>query len=483
MDQTPYKKRIKAWREDPVLFCREVIGVEPDEWQADALRAFGDPTKQRISLQACAGPGKTFALAVMGWNFLFCYAQTGHHPNGAATAINGDNLKNNLWKEFAVLYGRSPILQQYFSCNADKLFQKDNPGTWFLAARTWSKSANLEEQGRTLSGLHSKFILYLIDESGDINPAILRTAEQGLSNCAWGKIVQAGNPTSNSGILYLATSSQRSQWEVIRITADPEDPKRSPRISIDWARRQIELYGRDNPWVMAYILGQFPPSAINTLLGPDEVEAAMGRHIPLTGYNWSQKRLGVDVARFGDDRSVIFPRQGLAAFMPTIMRNERTTDIAARVALIKAEFKSEAEYVDDTGHWGHGVIDNLFAAGHKPIGVQFHGKPQDPRYKNTRAEMWFRMAEWVRGGGSLPKIPEMVEELTAPTYTFSNGKLMLEEKDQIKARIGRSPDLADALCLTFFMKDMPAKTADEVLNTQMIRRARVQEAEEYRPFD
>ena len=144
------------------------------------------------------------------------------------------------------------------------------------------------------------------------------------------------------------------------------------------------------------------------------------------------------------------------------MRHQRTTDIAARAAQYISRWKGcEMQFVDDTGHWGHGVIDNLITAGYAPVGIQFHAPAIDPRYKNKRAEMWLEMADWVKRGGSLPPVPELVQELTSPTYTFNQGKLQLEDKDQIKARIGRSPDLADALALTFALPDQPAKTIEE----------------------
>lgn len=97
-------------------------------------------------------------------------------------------------------------------------------------------------------------------------------------------------------MLYYATTTARNQWYVVTITADPDDPMRTPRVDIEWARQQIEQYGRDNPWVMAYILGQFPPGSLNSLMSLEDVEAAMGRHLLEDAYNWSQKRLGVDGA-------------------------------------------------------------------------------------------------------------------------------------------------------------------------------------------
>jgi hypothetical protein len=328
------------------------------------------------------------------------------------------------------------------------------------------KSANAEEQGKTLSGLHSKYVLALIDESGAIPTSVLRAAEQALSNCLFGKIVQAGNPISREGMLYAADTMLRHQWTVIRITGDPDDPRRSPRIDLEWATQQIATYGRDNPWVQSYILGLFPPQSLNTLLTVEEVNSAMQRHLREDSYSWSQRRLGVDVARFGDDRTVIFPRQGLAAFPPIVMRGVRTTDIAARVAKTIVEWGADAPdlltLIDDTGHWGHGAVDNLWAAGYSVMPVVLSDPAIDPRYRNKRAECWLEMANWVRRGVALPPIPELVAELTEPTYTFVNGRFLLEDKDQVKRRLGRSPDLADALSLTFAIADQPAEVADSV---------------------
>lgn len=436
----------------------ENFGVVPDKWQEQALNVFPsqDPDKIRISLQACAGPGKTALEAWCGWNFTMCYGEKGEHPKGAAVAVTYDNLKDNLWPEFAKWQSRSELLKRAFEWTKERIYAKDHPETWFLSARSFSKSANPEEQGRTLSGLHSKYVLFLIDESGEIPVAVGRAAEQAVSSAKWVKILQAGNPSSLEGMLYAAATHLRHLWHVIRITGDPDDPNRSPRIDIDWAREQIKVWGRDNPWVMSFILGIFPPSSINTLLGPDMVEAAMARTLRKDAYEHSQKRIGVDVARFGDDRTVLFPRQGLAAFKPVLLRNARTNEIAARLAVAKKNWNSEVEFVDDTGGYGAGVIDSYLQAGLSAQAVNASGKAIDPRFYNTRAECWWNMAEWVKRGGCLPKMPELVKELTAPTYTFQNGKLIIEPKDQIKKRLGYSPDLADALSLTFFLPDMPA---------------------------
>lgn len=451
-------ERILAWRADPLLFVRENFFIEPDEWQKQFLKALAskDKDKVRISLNACAGPGKTAALAWAAWWFLVCWGREGNHPKGVAIAVTRDNLKDNLWPELSKWQSHSSFLKAAFTWTKERIYANDHPETWFLSARSWSKDADAETQGRTLSGIHSDYVFFIIDESGDIPVTVLKSAEQALGNTVFGKIVQAGNPTSHEGMLYAAYSTLRHLWHVICITGDPEDPDRSPRIDIEWARQQIETYGRDNPWVMSYILGKFPESSLNTLLSPDEVHAAMNRRVDESQFEFSQKRIGIDVAYSGLDSTVIFPRQGLISYKPIQMRTDKPSEIAGRAMNYRQEFNYELCYIDDTGGFGRGVIDFLQQTGQTPIGVHFSGKADDPQYYNKRAEIWFRMAQWVKNGGSLPNLPILVRELCAPQYFIHNGKLQLEDKEQIKKRLQFSPDHGDALALTFTSPDMPA---------------------------
>lgn len=454
-------KRLAHWRKYPESMVREEFHTEPDDWQLEALRAFAsnDPQAQRIAMKACKGPGKTAVLAWMILNFLACYGTKGSHPKGAATGITEKNLDDNLWPEISKWMQRSPFFTAAFEWSKSRIVARDHPETWFFSKRTWPKSADQSQQADTLAGLHADYILFVLDESGGIPNAVMATAEAGLSSAIWSKIVQGGNPTHLDGPLYDACSKHRHLWTVIEITGDPDDPRRSKRINIKWARDQIEMYGADNPWVLVNVFGKFPPASLNAILGPDEVNAAMRVQLDPDSYAWAEKRLGVDVARFGDDRTVLFPRQGLRTFRPLVLRGLRTTEIAARIMLAKDRWRPKVEYIDDTGHWGHGVIDNLLAAGHTPVGVQFHAPAIDPRYKNRRAEMWLSMAAWIRRGGCLPNMSELTAELTTPTYTFVNGKFLLEEKDMIKERLGRSPDIADALALTFATPEGVSNTA------------------------
>ena len=461
------RAKIQEWRLDPVKFVRECLHAEPDAWQLEVLELMGVPGRKRIAMKACAGPGKTAVLAWAGWHRLACFASPNEHPKGAAISITGDNLRDNLWSELARWQNGSPFLLDAFQWNAQRITARDHPETWFLAAKNWAKTADPESIGRTLSGQHSRYPFYLIDESGDIPPNMTKSAEQGLTSCDDGLIITAGNTTSQTGLLYDVTTRARELWKVVSITADPDSPVRTPRVDIEWARQQIALYGRENPWVMAYILGLFPPGSINALLSSDDVEKAMNLHPRPETYTWAQKRIGVDVARFGDDRTVLFPRQGIAAFTPKVMRHPRdsavSVNIASSVMAKKMEWADTTafgeeeilSFIDDTVGWAHGAVDVMRAAGHDVYAIQFNGPANDPRYFNLRAQMWMQTADWVKAGGCLPEIPELIQELCSPTYFFHNGKFQIESKDQIKKRLGRSPDLADALALTFAIPDRP----------------------------
>lgn len=440
-------ENISRWRKRPSLFVREVFGVVPDAWQDEVLDAF--PHSPRIAMVACKGPGKTTVLAWLAWNFMGCYPAP---LKIQATSITGDNLSDGLWSEMAKWQAKSEWLTRVFEWTATEIRSRETR-TKFMSARAWPRSGNPQEQADTLAGFHEDRVMAILDESGGIPPPVLATAEAVLANMGEGKvahIVQAGNPTQMDGCLYKSAIEQRQYWRVFEVTADPDDPMRTPRVSVEWARQQIEMYGADNPWVLVNIFGRFPPSGFTSLIAPDEVRDAMKRHYRIEQFDYAAKIVGVDVARFGDDSSVIFGRQGKMSFEPLQLRNQTAVNGAGRVARLSNEWQPSAIFIDDTGGYGGGWIDILRSLGYSQVvGVQFAGKSDDPRYFNKRTEMWFRMIEWIRAGGALPKADSLVAELCTPTYTFKNDKMALEEKAQIKARLGRSPDYGDALALTF----------------------------------
>lgn len=451
-----------------MAFVREELKVEPDKWQKRCLRNYANGEKskgRRSGAKACKGPGKTAVLAWIAWHFLVCYP----HPKIAATSITSDNLRDGLWAEMAKWQQKSQLLKQMFTWTITRIFHNDYPETWFMSARAWSKSAASEQQANTLAGLHADYILFIIDECGGIPDAVMAAAEAALANAgadvnpdAVAKIVIMGNPTHLSGPLYRACTKEKSLWDMIEITGDPDDPERSPRISIQWAHEQIKKYGRDNAWVMVNVFGKFPPASMNALLGPDDMEAAMCRTVPLEAYQHAPKILGVDVARQGDDRTVLFPRQGIVAFKPRIFRIPDSVEIAGQVARAIKSWQPDAVNIDNTGGWGSGVIDSLRKWGYAVNDVQFSGKANDYTYFNKRAEMACEAAHWIKNGGCLPRIDELTEEAVAITYFHNKDRLQLVEKDQIKDEIGRSPDLFDGLGLTFAFPVVKAHIFDKL---------------------
>ncbi len=460
--KVPAPQVIRAWRENPCKFVDDNFQVKLDPWQENAMRLFPSqkPQELRIALQACVGPGKSACLAWMGWNFLSCYGETGNHPKGAAVSITSDNLKDNLWPEFAKWQERSTYLKSMFEWTKERISARQFPETWFISARSYSKKANADEQGRTLSGLHSKFVLALLDESGEIPVPVIKAAEQAMSTNSgpnsFKKIVQAGNPTSLEGVLYAASAGEIAKlWTVIRITSDPDDPERSTRIDREWAREQIKTWGRDNPWVMSSILGLFPPASINALIGIDEVTSAMERHLRDDEFNWAQKRIGIDAARFGDDAWCIFRRQGLASYPIIKMKNPRSPDVAARAMNEAHKWGGDVKmFADGTGGYGSGCIDALLQADQECMEVQFGGEPIDPRFFNKRSEMIWDFVEWIKRGGALAQDSNLKKQLVKSTYTFKKGKIWIVDKEQFKKiNNGESPDELDSGALTFAMPD------------------------------
>lgn len=199
------------------------------------------------------------------------------------------------------------------------------------------------------------------------------------------------------------------------------------------------------------MLCDFTASSDESLISLDLVNAAMRRALPRTAYEFAPIAVGVDVARQGADRTVIQPRQGLQAFAPIVMQGADAMHVAQRVARTWDELKADACMVDGTGGYGAGVIDRLKQLGYRPMEVQFGGSPDDERFANKRAEMWWRIKEWLEAGGALPNDTAYRIDLTAPQYDFRNaaGKLALESKDKMVARGLPSPDLGDALACTF----------------------------------
>ena len=195
-------------------------------------------------------------------------------------------------------------------------------------------------------------------------------------------------------------------------------------------------------------LCDFSASMDNALITIDKVTDAAAIKRTEGEVLGSAKILGVDVARFGSDRSVIQKRKGLAAYEPKIFDDIDNMTLAGMVAQEITEWEPDAVFID-AGR-GEGVIDRLRQLGYFVSEVNFGGKALNPTYHNKRSEMWDTIRIWLDDGGSIPNNIDLKTDLCVPTYKFdTSNRMQLESKDDIKKRGGRSPDLGDALALTF----------------------------------
>jgi hypothetical protein len=447
-----------AWLEDPVGYVRATFQVEPDEWQAEALRAIAsDP---RVGLSACKGPGKTCVEAWVIWWFLDLHEDA----QVICTSITGPNLKDNLWKELAYWYAKSPHLGAAFEIQGERILHRERPKTWWVSARTWGQDADATQQANSLAGFHGPAVMIVLDEMGDYPNGVVVAAEAIFANEHIGvaKLLAAWNPTRVNGPAYRVCTKDRKRWTIIHITGDPDDPKRSPRISREWAQQMIDDWGRDNDWVRVNVLGLFPNAAEDKLLGPNDITLAERRDANPFAYINEPIIYGLDVARFGSDSSRLRSRQGPVLFRGHQFRGLDGPTLAQKVAFIieedsKKRFKRRPDYifVDVTGV-GASAYDHLCLLGYRDIcvPVDFGSKADDERFADKRAEIWWRAAKWTKTVGCLPSNGgELSDQLCAPTYKFAaRGKrtvFILESKEDMKARGLPSPDDADSFALTF----------------------------------
>jgi phage terminase large subunit len=442
---------LRLWRERPKIFFKDMFDFVPDLWQEEVLESYC--TDNRVAVVANKGPGKTALLAVTGLHFL----STHHLPKCAALSVTKDHLKDNLWAEMLLWRSKSETLKKSITDGSEKISIIGHEAYAFISARSYPKEADESQMASALAGLHANNVAFFIDEAGSIPDAVLATADAALStgdsDTKKGRILVTANPERPSGTIYRASLGQTVQkWKVHHVTGDPDDPKRSPRVSKDWAREQIATYGADHPWVLINVFGKYPKTSADQLLSEHEIAESVNRQITTEMVKHHQVRLGIDVARGGADSTVFFMRQGLLSHPPEMVSSDVLgPELASKAMFYSREHKVERVYVDGTGGWGSSVFDHLTTFNSVDVtSVMYNAKAhQDKLYANKRTENWVRMRDWIRKGGKLPNDPLLARELMMPQLYFVGGRFQLEAKEQIKKRLGRSPDRADALSQTF----------------------------------
>ena len=197
------------------------------------------------------------------------------------------------------------------------------------------------------------------------------------------------------------------------------------------------------------MLCDFNANAANQLISLFDAQEAGKRKVDPELISRNKLIMGVDVARFGADDSVICFRRGLLCEEPIVLKGYDVVSLANVIRQKVVERKPASIYIDGTGVGG-GVVDVLSKWGIWANDINFGHKSLDGQYTNKRTEMWCKMADWIGKGGCIPDNPNLISELAMPTFDYNDkNQKVLESKKQIRDRLGKSPDLADALCLTF----------------------------------
>ncbi len=290
----------------------------------------------------------------------------------------------------------------------------------------------------------------VLDEYAQIKPEVYDEIIRPMLLSRQGWVVFTGTPKGQNQFYQLYQAAQKAMqtdpehWWCGVFRAD-ETGIISPAELAELQRRTPEHLFRQE------YLCDFTADAEDIFIPMDLISQACGRSYAPAELAYAPKIIGVDPARFGADRSVIFKRRGLQSYPPEIYQKIDQMQLAAHVAAAIKSFAPDGVFIDSG--CGGGVIDRLRQLGFEITEVNFGSSPiKAGQYVNKRAEIWGNMKAWLEAGGALPALPELKADLCAVRYDFdAAGRLRLESKDILKARCGHSPDLADALALTFAM--------------------------------
>jgi hypothetical protein len=373
------------------------------------------------------------------------------------TANTETQLRSKSWPEVTKWVQRG-INKHWFKLTATSLYSVDpsHERLWRADAIPWS-----EENTEAFAGLHNegRRLMLVFDESSSIADQIWEVAEGALTDANTEIIwLVFGNPTRSQGRFRECFGRFRHRWDTGNI-----DSREVEGTNVALAEQWIHDYGEDSDFVRVRVRGLFPQAGSLQFIGDDLVREAASKDRKVAHVREAPLVMGVDVARFGDDPSVIAFRSGRdARTLPSIkLRNVDTMQLSARVAEEATRHRVDTIFVDGGGVGG-GVVDRLRQIGLRNVlEIQFQGKsdyalPNQDRaigFANKRAEMWGSMREWLKGGAISTDDLELHTDLTAVEYGYvlrdGQERIILEKKEEMRRRGLASPDNADALAITF----------------------------------
>lgn len=434
--ENPFAVAITRYNRAPIGFVREVLNAEPDPWQIEALRALSRG-HTRISIRSGHGVGKSCLAA---WAVVW-FACTRAPMKIAVTAPNAPQLNDVLWPEIQKWFQRLPQgWRGLWNYTSDHITLKADAES-FITART-----SRPETPEAMAGIHSKHVLLVADEASGIPEPVYEAAGGSMSSPGAITLL-IGNPTRSSGYFWRTHMMERDRWFAMRVSSAD-----SKRVTPDFVREIEQRYGLDSNAYRVRVLGEFPTQDDNTLIAAGTVDDAMARDIPIDPT--AVEIWGVDVARFGNDASVLIKRRGNV--VPEMPRRWRQFDTMQLAGALKAEYDAQSQkpalIVIDVIGIGAGVVDRLHEQNLPILGVNVAEVPSTTgRYARLRDELWVRCREWLESRSvRLPRDDQLRDDLVAPRYSFlSDGRLQVESKNLMRARGLASPDSADALIHTF----------------------------------
>lgn len=471
-------ERLKRWRESPLLFVTECLKAKPSSQQAEALVAM---TKgKRLSIRSGHGTGKS---ALAAWRILHFMA-TRAYPKVVCTAPTARQLSDVLWSELSK-WLRGSILADEFILQNDKIFHKDAPKEWWARAVSPSVKASKEEQAETLAGFHGEHLLIIVDESSGVEDPVFIPLEGALTQ-EDNHVMLIGNPTRNTGYFYDTHFHPEISKKWIKLHWDSRFSENVTKEMVDYFR---EKYGEDSNVFRIRVMGEPPVDDDRSFIPLHWALQCVGREIEVDE-EWPLS-LSVDVAREGEDLSVIMPRRGFKIYEWDTFQGMHTIELGQRI--VEKFFDMDASYVGvDTVGIGGGVYDWL---SHDPRGlgaqVMFSVNVAEKagereKYYRLRDELWGLVRKncmeakysfpnfVVRKQGIEMNIGhELANELASVGYKVgTGGEIKIESKADLKKRGVKSPNLADSLCISEYIHGLAFQQWKSSEKVKMFRRKR-----------
>jgi len=420
-----------------------VLGYEPWERQQELLLAVAE--HERVSVRSGHKVSKSRSAGSLALWFVMTFAAA----RVIMTSASARQVKSILWKELKLLHrmARVPL--------GGVMHEAPDAGLQFPDGREIVGFST--DQPERMAGISGANVLFIIDEASGVEEPIFEAIEGNRAGGA--RIVMFSNPTRTSGTFYESHTAKREFWHTLHISSEESPNVKAGQIIIPglatrpWVEEKRLEWGENSPLYDVRVKGNFPSQAENAVIGLALVEAGLRRWEEVNAD--APLEIGVDVARFGDDETVIWPRRGAKALQPTIVRSLNTIEVAGKVLEVVRELRREGERprvkVDVIGY-GAGTFDQLQQFKEvEAVAVNVAERATAENYAKLRDQLWFACRDWLKEGGAIPADAKLEAELVGPVYSIdTQGRYKVESKDDMKKRLGRSPDRADALCLAIY---------------------------------